>query len=49
MAGVAGVHAHRILVEELGARPTSLTNCVPSENFGGGHPDPYRVYIHFVS
>ncbi|KAK4357711.1 hypothetical protein RND71_023321 [Anisodus tanguticus] len=42
--GVAGVHAKRISVEELGANESSLVNCVPKEDFGGGHPDPNLTY-----
>ncbi|CAN4093426.1 unnamed protein product [Withania somnifera] len=42
--GVAGVHAKRIFVEELGAAESSLVNCVPKEDFGGGHPDPNLTY-----
>jgi phosphoglucomutase len=42
--GVAGVYAKRIFLEELGAQESSLLNCVPSENFGGGHPDPNLTY-----
>ncbi|TYI43527.1 hypothetical protein ES332_A01G175900v1 [Gossypium tomentosum] len=36
--------AHRIFVEELGAQESSLLNCVPKEDFGGGHPDPNLTY-----
>nr|XP_009617656.2 phosphoglucomutase, cytoplasmic isoform X1 [Nicotiana tomentosiformis] len=42
--GVAGVHAKRIFVAELGANESSLVNCVPKEDFGGGHPDPNLTY-----
>ncbi|KAL9861756.1 putative phosphoglucomutase (alpha-D-glucose-1,6-bisphosphate-dependent) [Arabidopsis thaliana] len=42
--GVAGAYAHRIFVEELGAPESSLLNCVPKEDFGGGHPDPNLTY-----
>jgi len=42
--GVAGVYAKRIFLEELGAQESSLLNCVPSEDFGGGHPDPNLTY-----
>ncbi|TYJ49739.1 hypothetical protein E1A91_A01G155900v1 [Gossypium mustelinum] len=42
--GVAGAYAHRIFVEELGAQESSLLNCVPKEDFGGGHPDPNLTY-----
>ncbi|KAH0916158.1 hypothetical protein HID58_030604 [Brassica napus] len=42
--GVAGAYAHRIFVEELGAQESALLNCVPKEDFGGGHPDPNLTY-----
>lgn len=42
--GVAGAYAKRIFVEELGADESSLINCVPKEDFGGGHPDPNLTY-----
>ncbi|WOL03932.1 phosphoglucomutase, cytoplasmic 2 [Canna indica] len=42
--GVAGAYAKRIFVEELGASESSLLNCVPKEDFGGGHPDPNLTY-----
>ncbi|XP_031271659.1 phosphoglucomutase, cytoplasmic [Pistacia vera] len=42
--GVAGAYAKRIFVEELGAPESSLLNCVPKEDFGGGHPDPNLTY-----
>ncbi|XP_073059456.1 phosphoglucomutase, cytoplasmic [Primulina eburnea] len=42
--GVAGAYATRIFVEELGANESSLLNCVPKEDFGGGHPDPNLTY-----
>ncbi|KAH7834718.1 hypothetical protein Vadar_018927 [Vaccinium darrowii] len=42
--GVAGAYAKRIFVEELGAEESSLMNCVPKEDFGGGHPDPNLTY-----
>lgn len=42
--GVAGAYAKRIFVEELGAQENSLLNCVPKEDFGGGHPDPNLTY-----
>ncbi|XP_035216615.1 phosphoglucomutase-1-like [Stegodyphus dumicola] len=41
---VTGVYARRIFVEELGAQPKSVINCVPLEDFGGGHPDPNLTY-----
>ncbi|XP_073059493.1 phosphoglucomutase, cytoplasmic [Primulina eburnea] len=42
--GVAGAYATCIFVEELGADESSLLNCVPKEDFGGGHPDPNLTY-----
>ncbi|XP_057534320.1 phosphoglucomutase, cytoplasmic-like [Amaranthus tricolor] len=42
--GVAGVYAKRIFIEELGANESSLLNCTPKEDFGGGHPDPNLTY-----
>ncbi|PKA61434.1 Phosphoglucomutase, cytoplasmic [Apostasia shenzhenica] len=42
--GVAGIYARRIFVEELGAKESSLLNCMPKEDFGGGHPDPNLTY-----
>ncbi|KAL7260282.1 hypothetical protein ACSBR1_006035 [Camellia fascicularis] len=42
--GVAGAYAKRIFVGELGAQESSLLNCVPKEDFGGGHPDPNLTY-----
>ncbi|XP_010917497.1 phosphoglucomutase, cytoplasmic 2 isoform X1 [Elaeis guineensis] len=42
--GVAGIYAKRIFVEELGAKESSLINCIPKEDFGGGHPDPNLTY-----
>ncbi|XP_057482368.1 probable phosphoglucomutase, cytoplasmic 1 [Actinidia eriantha] len=42
--GVAGAYAKRIFVDELDAQESSLLNCVPKEDFGGGHPDPNLTY-----
>jgi phosphoglucomutase len=42
--GVAGAYAKRMFVDELGASESSLLNCVPKEDFGGGHPDPNLTY-----
>ncbi|CAN0465280.1 unnamed protein product, partial [Phaeothamnion confervicola] len=44
MNGVAGPYAKRVLVDKLGADPTSLMRCEPSETFGGCHPDPNLTY-----
>ncbi|OIV94126.1 hypothetical protein TanjilG_29226 [Lupinus angustifolius] len=42
--GVGGAYAKRIFVDELGAQESSLINCIPKEDFGGGHPDPNLTY-----
>ncbi|KAH7294607.1 hypothetical protein KP509_27G009600 [Ceratopteris richardii] len=42
--GVAGIYAQKIFVDELSADPSFLLNCVPKEDFGGGHPDPNLTY-----
>lgn len=44
MCAVAGAYAHRLFVDELGGDASSLLNCTPSEDFGGGHPDPNLTY-----
>jgi len=44
MHAVTGPYAKEILVNRLGAPIESLMNCVPSEDFGGGHPDPNLTY-----
>jgi len=44
--GVAGAYAQRIFLQELGFPKDSLVNCVPKEDFGGGHPDPNLTYAH---
>jgi phosphoglucomutase len=44
MHAVTGPYAQEIFVNRLGAPPDSLMNCVVSENFGGGHPDPNLTY-----
>jgi len=41
---VTGAYADPIFVQALGAPPSSLRNCVPKEDFGGGHPDPNLTY-----
>lgn len=46
MHGVTGPYAKSIFVEELGVPESSLMNCIPSETFGGGHPDPNLTYAH---
>lgn len=34
----------KIVCEELGSPANSAVNCVPSEDFGGHHPDPNLTY-----
>jgi len=46
MHAVTGPYATRILVGLLGAPTDSVMNCVPMEDFGGGHPDPNLTYAH---
>lgn len=42
--GVTGVYAEKIFCNELGGSKNSIVNCVPKEDFGGGHPDPNLTY-----
>ncbi|KAK9724528.1 hypothetical protein RND81_05G079800 [Saponaria officinalis] len=44
MHAVTGAYASPIFVEKLGARPESITNGIPLEDFGHGHPDPNLTY-----
>lgn len=44
--GVTGPYAKAILLDTLGLPETSIQNCVPSPDFGGGHPDPNLTYAH---
>lgn len=44
MHAVTGPYAQTLLVNRLGAPVSSLMNCVVSETFGGGHPDPNLTY-----
>lgn len=46
MHGVTGPYGVDIFVKELGLPESSTMNCVPKEDFGGGHPDPNLVYAH---
>lgn len=45
--GVAGAYS-KLFLDELGVSPDSLANCVPKEDFGGGHPDPNLTYAHHL-
>ncbi len=44
MHAITGPYAKQIFRELLGADESSLMNCLPQEDFGGGHPDPNLVY-----
>ena len=44
--GVTGPYGTAIFEKELGLPSSSTQNCVPSPDFGGGHPDPNLVYAH---
>ena len=44
--GVTGPYAHAIFVSSLGLPGSSVQNCIPLPDFGGGHPDPNLTYAH---
>ncbi|MCG8534468.1 MAG: alpha-D-glucose phosphate-specific phosphoglucomutase, partial [Pseudomonadales bacterium] len=44
MHAVTGPYAKRIFGDLLGVPGADLFNCVAKADFGGGHPDPNRVY-----
>ncbi len=44
MHAVTGPYATEILQHRLGAPTGSVINATPSEDFGGGHPDPNPVW-----
>jgi phosphoglucomutase len=44
MSAVTGPYARHILEERLGARPGTVINGEPLEDFGGHHPDPNLVH-----
>ncbi|XP_026886240.2 phosphoglucomutase-1 [Electrophorus electricus] len=44
MHGVVGPYVKKIVCDELGSPANSAVNCVPSEDFGGHHPDPNLTY-----
>lgn len=44
MHAVTGPYAKEIFLKRLGAPSSSLMNCEPLEDFGGGHPDPNLTY-----
>lgn len=46
---VVGPYVKNILCQELGMPEEDAVNCVPLEDFGGGHPDPNLTYAsHLV-
>lgn len=44
--GVTGPYAKAILLDTLELPSSSVQNCEPSPDFGGGHPDPNLTYAH---
>ncbi|KZT41678.1 putative PGM2-phosphoglucomutase [Sistotremastrum suecicum HHB10207 ss-3] len=44
--GVTGPYGRAIFVDTLGLPESSIQNCVPLPDFGGGHPDPNLTYAH---
>ncbi|KAK2467329.1 hypothetical protein APHAL10511_000564 [Amanita phalloides] len=44
--GVTGPYAKAIFIDQLGLPESSIQNCVPLPDFGGGHPDPNLTYAH---
>jgi len=44
--GVTGPYGKQIFETELGLPSSSTQNCIPSPDFGGGHPDPNLTYAH---
>ncbi|KAJ8094600.1 Phosphoglucomutase-2 [Marasmius tenuissimus] len=42
--GVTGSYASRLFTKVLGLPESSIQNCVPLPDFGGGHPDPNLTY-----
>ncbi|KAF6761688.1 phosphoglucomutase [Ephemerocybe angulata] len=44
--GVTGPYARAIFVDTFGLPESSIQNCVPLPDFGGGHPDPNLTYAH---
>ena len=44
MHAITGAYAKPVLVDVLGADPSSCVNDDPKEDFAGGHPDPNLTY-----
>ncbi len=46
MHAITGPYAMEIIENILGAKPGTVINAEPLEDFGGGHPDPNLVHAH---
>jgi phosphoglucomutase len=46
MHAITGPYAKRIFIDLLGAKPESVINAEPLEDFGGHHPDPNLAHAH---
>lgn len=44
MHAITGAYAKPIFVDQLGANADSISNGIPLEDFGNGHPDPNLTY-----
>ncbi|KAF9477612.1 phosphoglucomutase [Pholiota conissans] len=44
--GVTGPYARALLINSFGLPESSIQNCTPLPDFGGGHPDPNLTYAH---
>ncbi|KDN52416.1 hypothetical protein K437DRAFT_254192 [Tilletiaria anomala UBC 951] len=42
--GVTGPYGRALFVDTFGLPESSIQNCTPSPDFGGGHPDPNLTY-----
>lgn len=42
--GVTGPYGRALFLDEFGLSESSVQNCIPSPDFGGGHPDPNLTY-----
>ena len=42
--GVSGPYARAVFVDSFGLPESSIQNCIPLPDFGGGHPDPNLTY-----
>ena len=49
MHAVTGPYAVEILENQLGAAKGSVINGIPTEDFGGEHPDPNLVHAHHLA